>query len=60
VNGACQAKPPVCNDNEILVDGVCQVTQPEEDDVSDNQDTSETLYENDEVISIENQDENEV
>lgn len=60
VNGACQAKPPVCHDNEILVDGVCQVTPSEEDEVPENQNPSETLDENDEVISTENHDENKV
>ncbi|MGL5383881.1 MAG: hypothetical protein ACRDCC_10400 [Culicoidibacterales bacterium] len=60
VNGVCQTKPPVCNDNEILVDGVCQVTPSEEDEVPDNQNPSETLDENDDVLDTENKDENQV
>ncbi|MGL5383900.1 MAG: hypothetical protein ACRDCC_10495 [Culicoidibacterales bacterium] len=60
VNGVCQTKPPVCNDNETLVDGVCQVTPSEEDEVLDNQNPSETLDENDDVLGTEHQDENEV
>ncbi|MGL6058107.1 MAG: hypothetical protein ACRC17_07295 [Culicoidibacterales bacterium] len=58
VNGVCQTKPPVCNDNETLVDGVCQVTPSEEDEVLDNQNSSETLDENDDVLDTEHQDEN--